>query len=50
MLILDVIRPAAQWPSNIRRLFLTRGIQHFDRVLIVTFARVNGLVEETFVE
>lgn len=41
--IQDIVGPAREWPYLIRRLFWTPDLRHFQRILIVTFAFVNGL-------
>ena len=45
-----VIGEARLWPFSIRRLFWTRDLHHFDRVLLATFAWVNGLPPEMLYE
>ena len=41
--IQDVIGKAKLWPLNIRRLFWTHNLQHWDRILIAGFCYINGL-------
>lgn len=48
--IQDIIGPAAQWPYEVRRLFWTSGLAHFQRILICTFCFVNGLNPLVFYE
>jgi hypothetical protein len=48
--IQDIIGSASLWPTRIRRLFWTAGLRHFDRVLLCTFAWVNGLNPEVVYE
>lgn len=38
------------WPLSIRRLFWTRPLRHWQRILICTFAYVNGLDPEVLIE
>ena len=35
--ITEIIGPANQWPYNIRHLFWTLNLHHFERILVVTF-------------
>lgn len=48
--IQDIIGPANLWPLSIRRLFQTRPLRHWQRILICTFAYVNGLNPEVLIE
>lgn len=48
--IQDIIGPAKLWPLSIRRLFWTRPLRHWDRILICSFAYVNGLNPEVLLE
>lgn len=48
--IQDLIGPARKWPRNIRRLFWTKNVKHFDRVLLAAFVYVNGLNPIVFLE
>ena len=48
--IQDVIGKASKWPHHIRKLFWTHNIRNFDRLLVATFVRVNGLNPEQFME
>ena len=41
--IQDIIGPAREWPYRIRRLFWTRNLNHFQRILVCSFCWVNGL-------
>ena len=41
--IQDIIGPAPQWPHLIRRLFWTKNLKHWDRILVCTFCFINGL-------
>ena len=41
--ITEIIGPANQWPFNIRRLFWTPNLHHFERILVAAFCYVNGL-------
>lgn len=43
MAIQDIIGPAKEWPFLIRRLFWTRFLRHWQRILICAFVYVNGL-------
>ena len=44
------IGPASQWPFLIRRLFWTKNLRHFQRILVCTFCFVNGLNPIVFEE
>lgn len=48
--IQHIIGPANLWPLSIRRLFWTRPLRHWQRILICTFAYVNGLNPEVLIE
>ena len=48
--IQDIIGPANFWPHLIRRLFWTRNINHFQRILVCTFVFINALNPEVFIE
>jgi hypothetical protein len=48
--IQDIIGPATFWPRRIRRLFWTRNIKHWDRIICCVFVFVNGLHPELFFE
>jgi len=48
--IQDQIGDATQWPHTIRRLFWTRNINHWERILLCTFCWVNGLNPVVFEE
>ena len=39
--IQDIIGPAPQWPHLIRRLFWTKNLKHWDRILVCTFCFIN---------
>ena len=45
-----IIGDASKWPKNIRKLFWTRGVKHFDRILLATFVIVNGVNPVMFTE
>ncbi len=49
-LIKDIIGSPSLWPNNIRRLFWTKNLTHFQRFLLVCFCYVNGLSPEDFYE
>ena len=42
-IVQDIIGPAKNWPPRFRRLFWTRNINHFQRLLFCSFCFVNGL-------
>lgn len=46
--IQNLIRPAAQWPYEVHRLFWKSGLTHFHRILMCTFCYVNGLNPQDF--
>ena len=46
--IQDIIGRAAQWPFQVRRLFWSSGLRHWDRIIICTFCFVNGLIPIVF--
>ena len=46
----DIIGPANQWPYRVRRLFWTKHIQHWDRLVICAFVYVNRLNPDIFLE
>ena len=48
--IQEIIGDASKWPKKIRKLFWTRGVKHFDRILLATFVIVNGLNPVMFTE
>ena len=48
--IQDIIGNASLWPLNIRRLFWTKCVKHFDRIKLVTFCFVNGLHPDILLE
>lgn len=39
----EIIGPASFWPERIRKLFWSKNIKHFDRLLVATFVHINGL-------
>ena len=41
--ILDIIGPTENWPKIIRKLFWTKDVKHWDRVMLATFVYYNGL-------
>ena len=43
MAIIDSIGDAKLWPKHIRRLFWTKNVVHWERILIASFSYVNGL-------
>ena len=49
-LIQNLIGPADKWPFFIRRNFPTPGLKHWDKIMLVTFAFVNGLAPELLME
>ena len=48
--IQDLIGSADRWPPNIRRLFWTKNLTHFQRILVCAFAFSNGLHPEVLLE
>ena len=48
--IQDQIGDASLWPYKIRALFWTPVVKHWERILLVRFAYVNGLNPVTFME
>ncbi len=48
--IQDLIGPASHWPKKIRKLFWTKNVKHFDRLLISAFAYNNGLCVEALLD
>ena len=48
MLLQDCVGPVNKWPKHIRRLFWTKHVRNWDRLLLVTFVYVNGLNPEIF--
>lgn len=50
MTIQDIIGSASLWPVMIRRLYRTRNLNHFQKVLVSAFIYVNGLNPEIFYE
>ena len=48
--IQEIIGPATHWPHLIRRLFWTRNLNHFQRLLVCSFVFVNGLNPVVFDE
>lgn len=48
--IVDVIGDAKKWPHLLRRLFWTKNLNHFQRILVCTFCYVNGLNPVMFEE
>ena len=49
-IIQDIIGHAKQRPHSTRRLFWTKHLKHWDRLLISTFVYVNGLNPDIFLE
>lgn len=49
-IIQDIIGDAKHWPFSIRRLFWTKHIKHWDRLLLTAFVYVNGLNPDIFLE
>ena len=49
-IIQDIVGPANQWPHSTRRLFWTKHLEHWDRILICAFVYVNGLNPDIFLE
>ena len=43
LLIQDLIGPVNLWPKCTRRLFWIKHIKHWDRIMLTSFAYVNGL-------
>ena len=41
--VADVLGDATKWPHNIRKLFWSSNLRHFDRILVCTLVHVNGL-------
>ena len=50
MLIQDVVGPAHLWPHFILRLYWSRNLTHWDRIMVATFALVNSLAPGTLME
>ena len=50
MAIQDIIGSASLWAHNIRRLFWTPNLKHFERIIVCTFVFINGLNPEIFLE
>ena len=48
--ICDIIGHADEWPSNIRQLFWSGNVTHFNRLKLCDFVAVNGLNPEVFHE
>ena len=48
--IQDVIGNASQWPKEMRRLFWTKNVTHWNRIMLATFVFVNGLNPTIFLE
>ena len=48
--IQDIIGNASLWPRRIRRLFWTKNITHWNRILVCLFVYTNGLNPEFFYE
>ena len=48
--IQDIVGPARLWPFQVRRSFWTRGLTHWQRILVCTFSFVNGLNPAVFLE
>ena len=39
----DVVGPVKLWPKHIRKRFWKKEVNHFDRLMVATFAWINGL-------
>lgn len=48
--IQDIIGPAKDWPKNIRKLFWTKHVNHWNRLRLSAFVYVNGLNPLIFLE
>lgn len=48
--IQDLIGPARCWPVRIRKLFWTRYVRNFQRLLLCAFVYINGLNPLIFIE
>lgn len=48
--IQEIVGPAKRWPHKIRKLFWTKNIRHFDRIILSAFVYVNGLNPDVFLE
>jgi hypothetical protein len=48
--IQDIVGEAKKWPHRIRRLFWTKSINHFERLLVCAFVFVNGLNPLVFLD
>ena len=48
--IQDQIGQASLWPRMIRALFWMKNVTHWQRIMLATFAYVNGLNPEVFME
>ena len=46
----DLLGDAKLWPKKIRRLFWTKNVKHFDRIILSSFVFVNGLNPVIFLE
>ena len=48
--IQDLIGDAKLWPYEMRRLFWTRGLDHWERLKVAAFVFINGLEPTLFLE
>lgn len=48
--IQDIVGDAKKWPVMIRRLFWTKNLTHFQRILVSAFVFVNGLNPVVFLD
>ena len=50
LLLQDIIGDAKYWPQNVMKLFWTKNMKHFDRVILSAFVFVNGLNPDVFMD
>lgn len=43
LVLQDLMGSAKKWPKVIRRIFWTKNLKHWNRILLCTFCYVNGL-------
>jgi hypothetical protein len=48
--IQDIVGPGKLWPKKVRKLFWTKNIKHFERLIVSAFVWVNGLNPVVFME
>ena len=48
--ICDIIGDSENWPTKIKKLFWSKNVKHFEKLMLCAFCYVNGLSLEVFLE